>query len=235
MDLLSTAATITIIALLIWFFRYRKSQAHVILSKIPSPKPILKRTPKLVVRKMVQGQGGGGRGGKTNRVYFDVSIGQGPVGRIVVELFDKVVPATCENFKQLCTGEANNNSMERFQMSYRGTPFHRIIRGFMIQGGDITKGDGTGGLSIYGERFADENFLLKHDRPGLLSMANAGPNTNGSQFFITTQPTPHLDGKHVVFGRVISGMEIVNMMENLPTGQDDRPLTNCFISGSGMA
>lgn len=172
--------------------------------------------PELIIEKVVQEQP------PSNKVFFDVAIGNSIAGRIVFELFVSVTPVTCENFKQLSLGP------------YKGTPFHRIIRGFMIQGGDTTKGDGTGGCSIYGERFPDENFTLLHDRPGLLSMANAGPNTNGSQFFITTQPAPHLDGKHVVFGRVISGMEIVSLLESQQTDSQDKPIQPCMIQNSGV-
>ena len=141
------------------------------------------------------------------KVAIDVSIGGEPAGTITVELFSDVVPKTAENFRVLCSGEQSE------ELSYAGSPFHRIIPGFMIQGGDFTNGNGTGGKSIYGERFEDENFDLKHTEAGLLSMANAGPNTNGSQFFITVAPTPWLDGKHVVFGKVVDGMEVVETME----------------------
>ena len=141
------------------------------------------------------------------RLAMDVSIDSEPAGTIEVELFADVVPKTAENFRVLCTGEQGED------LSYAGSPFHRIIPGFMIQGGDFTRGNGTGGRSIYGDRFEDENFELRHTGPGLLSMANAGPDTNGSQFFITVAETPWLDGKHVVFGKVVSGMDVVETLE----------------------
>ncbi|XP_073197576.1 peptidyl-prolyl cis-trans isomerase D isoform X3 [Lepidochelys kempii] len=149
------------------------------------------------------------------RVFFDVDAGGERVGRIVLELFADVVPKTAENFRALCTGEKGIGPTTGKPLHYKGCPFHRIIKKFMIQGGDFSNQNGTGGESIYGEKFEDENFHYKHDRAGLLSMANAGPNTNGSQFFITTVPTPHLDGKHVVFGQVIKGMGVAKILENV--------------------
>ena len=146
------------------------------------------------------------------KVALDVTIGGEPAGTITIELFADVVPKTAENFRALCTGEKGMGKSGK-PLAYAGSPFHRIIPGFMIQGGDFTRGNGTGGESIYGEKFADENFELKHTEPGMLSMANAGPNTNGSQFFITVDATPWLDGKHVVFGKVVDGMDVVEAME----------------------
>lgn len=148
------------------------------------------------------------------RVYFDISIGGAPAGRIVFELFADVVPKTAENFRALSTGEKGVGKAGK-PLHFKGSSFHRIIPGFMCQGGDFTRGNGTGGESIYGEKFADENFNLKHTGKYLLSMANAGPGTNGSQFFITTAETPWLDGKHVVFGKVVSGTEVIDAMEKV--------------------
>ncbi|TGO29341.1 hypothetical protein BPAE_0016g00650 [Botrytis paeoniae] len=167
-----------------------------------------------------------------NRVFFDITIGGEPLGRIQFELFADVVPKTAENFRQFCTGETKNH-LGRPQ-GYKGSKFHRIIKDFMCQGGDFLNGDGTGSTCIYGlSKFDDENFTHKHTEPGLLSMANAGPNTNGSQFFITTVPTPFLDNKHVVFGKVVDGMDVVRKMENTRTNPKDAPQLPVVISLCG--
>ncbi|XP_019588694.2 peptidyl-prolyl cis-trans isomerase D isoform X1 [Rhinolophus sinicus] len=166
------------------------------------------------------------------RVFFDVDIGGERVGRIVLELFADIVPKTAENFRALCTGEKGIGPTTGKPLHFKGCPFHRIIKKFMIQGGDFSNHNGTGGESIYGEKFEDENFHYKHDKEGVLSMANAGSNTNGSQFFITTVPTPHLDGKHVVFGQVIKGMGVARILENIEV-KGEKPVKLCVIAECG--
>lgn len=170
------------------------------------------------------------------RTFFNISVGGEAAGRIYFKLYDDV-PKTAENFRSLCTGEKGNTA-DGLPLSYKNSTFHRIIKNFMCQGGDFTSASknqplGTGGESIYGEKFEDENFIHKHDKPYLLSMANSGPNSNGSQFFITTVPTPHLDDKHVVFGEVLLGKGLVKHLENLPTEPGDAPKDLVVITDCG--
>ena len=162
----------------------------------------------------------------THKVFFDIQHGDKDVGRIVIGLFGNVAPKTVANFYELSTSEDPS-------MGYINSTFHRIISQFMIQGGDFTDHSGFGGKSIYGDTFEDESFELKHDKPGRLSMANRGRNTNGSQFFITTVPTPWLDGRHVVFGEVIDGMDVVNYLDSVPTGSSDKPKQTVRIVACG--
>eukprot|EP01080_Neovahlkampfia_damariscottae_P004433 gene4433-7808_t len=163
-------------------------------------------------------------------VFFDIEIGGKYAGRIKFELFANVTPKTCENFRKFCTGEMKKDDVP---LGYKNCIFHRVIKDF-LQGGDFLNSDGTGSCSIYGDKFNDENFKMKHTDPGLLSMANSGPNTNGSQFFITTVPCDWLDGKHVVFGRVIEGMEVVRRMESTPTDStSNKPKHKIIITECG--
>merc|ERR1711988_1558330 len=166
-------------------------------------------------------------------VFFDMTVGGASAGRLVFELYADTVPKTAENFRCLCTGEKGRGKSGK-NLHFKGSAFHRIIPGFMCQGGDFTKGNGTGGESIYGAKFKDENFKLKHNEPFLLSMANAGPNTNGSQFFITTEATPWLDGKHTVFGCVVDGHSTVKAMERCGT-DSGKPRAKVVISDCGQS
>ena len=167
------------------------------------------------------------------RVFFDIEVAGAPAGRIVMELFKTVVPRTAENFRQLCTGEAGRSKVSGKPLTFKGSIFHRVIKEFMMQGGDFTNGNGTGGESIYGAKFPDENFRLRHTQKGLLSMANSGKNTNGSQFFLTFAPCSWLDNKHVVFGRVESGYDIAAKVERLPSNAQDRPKMEVKIVNCG--
>ena len=199
-----------VISLLIYNYFKNKEEKIIQIKEDFKNKKILKKViknDKKIIKKDIK-----------QNVLFDIYIGGKYSGKIEILLFDDIVPKTTNNFRTLIK-----------EKKYDKTIFHRVIKDFMIQGGDYTNHDGTGGLSIYGDKFDDENFKLKHDKPGLLSMANAGPNTNGSQFFITTNETPHLDNKHVVFGEVISGMDIVKLIDNTKTDYQDKPMKDCMI------
>ncbi|KAI8148830.1 cyclophilin-like domain-containing protein [Fennellomyces sp. T-0311] len=167
------------------------------------------------------------------RVFFDIDIDGKRIGRIVFELFADEVPRTAENFRCLATGEMGLGKVSNMPLHYKGCIFHRVVKNFCLQGGDFTRRNGSGGESIYGATFSDESFARKHSTHGLLSMANRGPNTQSSQFFITTRPTPHLDGKHVVFGRVVAGYDVVQIIENEKVDDSDRPLQTVMIANSG--
>jgi peptidylprolyl isomerase len=166
-------------------------------------------------------------------VFFDINTNNQFLGRIEIILRSDIVPNTAENFRCLCTGEKGLSKYSNKPLHFKNSIFHRVIPNFMCQGGDFTNGNGTGGESIYGNKFRDENFILKHDSVGILSMANSGPNTNGSQFFLTTSLTPWLDGKHVVFGKVVSGFDILKRIESLGS-QSGSTSQNIIISNCGQ-
>ena len=170
--------------------------------------------------------------GEHSKVFFDITIDGFEKGRIVIQLFNNT-PKTSENFRALCTGEKGKTKKGK-ALHFKGCPFHRVIKGFMAQGGDFTDHNGRGGASIYGDKFEDENFINKHTGRGILSMANAGKNTNGSQFFLCFKDTPHLNNKHVVFGKVVSGMGILNIMEHSAVGANDKPRKPIVIKDCGQ-
>ena len=168
-------------------------------------------------------------------VFFDITIGDNEPKRLEIELFNHIVPRTAENFRCLCTGEKGKGSFSGKDLHYKGNICHRLIKGFMMQAGDFTAMNGTGGESIYGHKFNDENFTAKHLGPGYLSMANSGPNTNGSQFFLTFAKTPWLDGKHVVFGKVTKGLDFLSEIEEVPCNQPgDKPKQTVTIVDCGV-
>ncbi|CAL9202089.1 unnamed protein product [Musa hybrid cultivar] len=202
---------------------YRGCSSQIPLLAIPQDEVSLFALLKTKMKKKVK---------KNPIVFLDVSVDGNAARRMVFELFADIVPKTAENFRALCTGEIGFGLMTRKPLHYKGSIFHRIIKGFMAQGGDFSRHNGTGGESIYGGKFADENFMLNHDGPGLLAMANAGRDTNGSQFFITFKAAPHLDGKHVVFGKLILGQETLRDMENVDV-DGDRPVVPVKIVSCG--
>jgi peptidyl-prolyl isomerase G (cyclophilin G) len=169
----------------------------------------------------------------SSKIYLDIVIGNKSLGRIDIELFFDITPKTAENFRGLCTGEYGKGKVYKKNLHYQGSRFHRIVEDQFIQGGDFVYGNGSGGESIYGETFKDENFQRRHAVAGLLSMANKGRNSNSSQFMITLKPCPHLDGKHVVFGQVVGGMEIVREIGKIPTDINERPKIKVVIFTCG--
>lgn len=165
-------------------------------------------------------------------VFLEIATTEDTIGRIDIELYKDTVPKTAKNFYKLCVGEYNEE-IKQVIKKFMGVRFHNVMRGSLIQSGDYINGDGTSGKSIYGTTFPDENFILKHDQPGLLSMSNNGPNTNNSQFFITTRAMPWLNDKHVVFGKVLKGMDVVQKIENMPTDMDNKPLQDICVVNCG--
>mmetsp|Transcript_27314 Transcript_27314/g.75974 ORF Transcript_27314/g.75974 Transcript_27314/m.75974 type:complete len:350 (-) Transcript_27314:210-1259(-) len=168
------------------------------------------------------------------RAFLAIAIGDAPPARMVFALFADSTPKTAENFRQLCTGEHSGSTARGKPFHYKGSLLHRMIPGLMVQGGDFENANGTGGESIYGRRFADENFRDKHTRRGFLAMANDGPNTNGSNFFVLFEAAEHLDRRHVIFGELVEGCEVLDALEKLPTNAECRPLTDCVIADCGV-
>lgn len=175
---------------------------------------------------------------KNPKVYMDFTIGSKAAGRVIFELYTDITPKTAENFRGLCTGEYGQGKLSKKKLHYLGCKVHRIVDDFVLQGGDIVSNDGSGGESIYSrpdqKYFADENFTRRHAHAGLLSMANHGRDTNGSQFFVTLRPAPHLDGKHVVFGQVISGIEVIRAIAKVPTDLYEHPRIPVHIFDCGQ-